>query len=65
MACFFLYFISLFKYDLNTYLCASFWRLLWFEYEMCPIGSCVECLNSATQLVALFWEVLETLGGGV
>jgi hypothetical protein len=29
-------------------------RMLWFEYKMSPIDSCVE------YLVALFWKILET-----
>jgi hypothetical protein len=37
------------------------WRpLLWFEYEMSPMGSCVKAY--VPSFLALFWEVLKTLG---
>lgn len=37
--------------------------LLWFNCEMCPVGSCVYALGR--QLVVLFWKVVEPFGNEV
>jgi hypothetical protein len=37
-----------------------FQYMLWFEYAMSPTGSRTETWS---QLIMLFWEVEETLGG--